>query len=61
MNTTEPLARYVASLPDTWKWDFSAALPRPLQSEWQEWLAAAQRHEEASLLRYWRQRRQQAA
>ncbi|GAC1338554.1 MAG: hypothetical protein NVSMB29_04530 [Candidatus Dormibacteria bacterium] len=50
------LARHVASLPPTWKWDALFVPPVGFDPEWREWLADAQRAEQATTLQYWARR-----
>ena len=50
------LARHVDSLPPTWKWDSLFVTPDGFEPEWREWLADAQRAEQATTLRYWARR-----
>jgi hypothetical protein len=44
-----------------WKWTALFTTPAAADSRWQQWLAAAQRAEESSLLAYWARRRQPSA
>ncbi len=47
------LARHLDSLPPTWKWDALFAAPAGFEGEWRQWLAEAQRAEQATTLHYW--------
>ena len=47
------LARHLDSLPPTWKWDALFAAPAGFEAEWRQWLAEAQRAEQATTLHYW--------
>jgi hypothetical protein len=44
-----------------WKWTALFSPPAAAEGNWQQWLAAAQRAEESSLLAYWARRRQLSA
>ena len=54
------LERYVDQLALTWKWRVDRP-PVEFDREWQRWVAAAQRAEEDTLMRYWSQRSGKAA
>ena len=44
------------TLPPDWKWQALFETPTAINTQWQLWLAGAQRAEEQSLLRYWARR-----
>jgi hypothetical protein len=58
MNELERLAE---TLPPEWKWMAVFAPPDGHETEWQAWLAQAQRAEQRTLLTYWASRREEAA
>jgi hypothetical protein len=53
MTSPNALTAYIDTLPANWKWDRSFEPPQELATEWQIWLANAQRAELDSTLRYW--------
>lgn len=49
----EPKHDLTDTLPPDWKWHALFETPAALSTQWQLWLAGAQRAEQQSLLRYW--------